>query len=118
MLLGEGAGRSETLLIFCSIAPRHVWVQIPPYKNWSRAINAPLKTPCSRGGFCYPSVILFGKQRVQASGTFPACCEIQLHVQPSPVGRKENKVYFLTSFSKLGVGELCAWPETVVIIQG
>lgn len=118
MLLGEGAGCSETLLNVSSVAPRHVWVQILPYKNWSRAINAPLRTPRSGGGFCYPSVIFFGKQRVQASGTFPACCEISLHVQPSPKGRKENKAYILTSFSKLGVGELCAWPGMVVIVQG
>lgn len=55
---------------FWSIAPWHVWVQIPWFphclptlcKMRSCAITAPWKTPRSRGGFCYPLVILFGKQ--------------------------------------------------------
>lgn len=112
---------------FWSIAPWQVWVQVPlfprrlltPCKIGSCAINAPLKTPRSRGGFCCPSVILFGK-RDSDCRYFPCLLRnlIARCVQPSPVGRKENKAYFSTSFSKLGVGEISAWPEMVVIIQG
>lgn len=54
---------------FWSIAPWRVWVQIPWFpqcpptlcKTRSCAITAPWKTPRSGGGFCYPSLILFGK---------------------------------------------------------
>lgn len=69
MLLG-GVGHSEDALIFWSIAPWHAGVQVmrfqpvfsPHAKIGSCAINAPLKTPWSRGGFCYPLVILLGKR--------------------------------------------------------
>lgn len=68
----EGAAWRDTqrTLGFWSIAPWHMWVQIlrfpcrlpTPCKMRSCAITAPWKTPRSRGGFCYPSVVLFGKQ--------------------------------------------------------
>lgn len=61
---------TQRTLGFWSISPWHVQVQIPWFphclptlcKMRSCAITAPWKTPRSRGGFCYPSVILFGKQ--------------------------------------------------------
>lgn len=43
---------------------------------------------------------------------------VKLHHTLLSRGQKGKQGVFLTSFSKLGAGELSAWPATVVIIQG
>lgn len=102
MLLGEGAGHSEDALVFGASLPGTFGfgsrgfpaVFSPCAKTGSRAIKAPLKNPRSRGGFCYPSVILFGK-RGPDFRYFPCLlCNLIVHPALSRGQKGKQGVFF------------------------
>ncbi|XP_050177029.1 RING finger protein 24 isoform X1 [Myiozetetes cayanensis] len=110
-------GTFQRTLWVRSVAPRHVWVQIPwfprclltPCRMRSCAVAAPSKTPRPRGGFCYPWVLLFWQTafRLQVLSLLVA----KLHRAPRPAlsrGQEGKQGVFCNFlFCAGGGGTLC-----------
>lgn len=78
--------------------------------NYCTVENSPLQGRflLSLGGFIWETGL-----RLQVLSLL-----VKLHRTLLSRGQKGKQGVFLTSFSKLGAGELYAWPATVVIIRG